>query len=79
MDSYEQQKRFEKFMIQQGKSPTDFEFLIEYDTPRQSDAFPVTGRVMVKNKTDDRSVNYSFDSSRDWLVEFASDISKALI
>lgn len=79
MDSYEQKKRLEKYLIQQGKSPADFEFLIEYDTPRQSDAFPVTGRVMINNKTDGRRRNYSFDSSRDWLAEFASDVSQGLI
>lgn len=79
MDSYEQQKRYEKFMIQQGGRPEDFEFLIEYDIPRQSDAFPVTGRVMIVNKKDGGRKNYSFDSTRDWLAELASDFSKGLI
>jgi hypothetical protein len=79
MESYEEQIRFERFLIRRGKSLQDYEFLIEYDTPRQSDVFPVTGRVLIKNQTDDRCKIYRFGSSHDWLEEVSADIERGLI
>jgi len=79
VEANEERIRFENYLVQRGKSPGDYDFLIEHDIPRQSDTFPVSGRVLIREKKDDRSKIYRFGSGYDWWVEFSADIERDLI
>ena len=72
-------KDFDSILKKNGKSRDDYELKEESDPRPNTDIYPITGKLNIKNKETGQLGTYKTGHRTSWVVQFEEDLNKGLI